>query len=364
MRMLHPIRTLFAAALLVLALVVPGQPATAAPTYPWRGDAAEVADTLATRIAPPDGFERVAAEPGGFAEWLRGLPVKPAGSMVMLYNGLPKVWAAPPAAVIDIDVGKQDLQQCADAIMRLRAEYLFSLGRTGDIGFDYTNGGRVDFKRWSQGMRPVPKKKGVAWSRKGKADASYASFRRYMDQIFSYAGTYSLSRELAEVPVAELRIGDLFIKGGFPGHAMLVADMAENKTTGEKRFLLLQSFMPAQDMHIVLDPRVGRHLALVSGGFRRQARDAGVDVRGGSVEAVEVSRWSLKAFVVLLHPRLLGLVPNDPTTTTAPAPPARAASPRAIRQCPSCRRPNRAAHPRPPDTASLGRRAGARGAPE
>ncbi len=251
----HPIRTLISAALFVLVTATANQAAIAAPTYPWRGEAEPAGETLAARIAPPEGFERIAAETGSFAEWLRGLPVKPKGSMVMLYNGLPKVWAAPPAAVIDIDVGKQDLQQCADAIMRLRAEYFLSLGMTDEIGFDYTNGGRVDFKRWSAGMRPVPKKKGVAWSRKGKADASYASFRRYMDQIFSYAGTYSLSRELDAVPATEIRIGDLFIKGGFPGHAMLVADMAENKTTGEKRFLLLQSYMPAQDMHIVLNPK-------------------------------------------------------------------------------------------------------------
>lgn len=250
--MLHPIRTLLAAAIFAIAAMPAGQ---AAPAYPWRGETATVGETLSARIAPPEGFERVAAEPGSFAEWLRGLPVKPAGSMVMLYNGLPKVWAAPPAAVIDIDIGGKDLQQCADAIMRLRAEYLLSLGRTGDIGFDYTNGGRVDFARWTQGLRPIPKKKGVGWSRKGKADASYASFRRYMDQIFSYAGTYSLSRELDAVPVEEMRIGDLFIKGGFPGHAMLVADMAENKATGERRFLLLQSYMPAQDMHIVLNPK-------------------------------------------------------------------------------------------------------------
>lgn len=252
--MLHPIQTLLAAVLIALAAAVAVETAIAAPAYPWRGEA-PAAETLAARIAPPEGFERIAAEPGSFAEWLRGLPVKPAGSMVMLYNGLPKVWSAPPAAVIDIDVGKQDLQQCADAIMRLRAEYLLSLGKRDEIGFAYTNGGRVDYARWSKGLRPIPKKQGVAWSRKGKADKSYASFRRYMDQIFSYAGTYSLSRELAEVPITDIRIGDLFIKGGFPGHAMLVADMAENKTTGEKRFLLLQSYMPAQDMHIVLNPK-------------------------------------------------------------------------------------------------------------
>lgn len=47
-----------------------------------------------------------------------------------------------------------------------------------------------------------------------------------------------------------MKPGDVFIVGGSPGHAMLVADMAENDR-GEKIFLLMQGYMPAQDIHIV-----------------------------------------------------------------------------------------------------------------
>lgn len=46
------------------------------------------------------------------------------------------------AAVIDIDVEKRDLQQCADAVMRLRAEWLWSIGTKDRIAFNYTGGGR------------------------------------------------------------------------------------------------------------------------------------------------------------------------------------------------------------------------------
>ncbi|MEL6922398.1 MAG: DUF4846 domain-containing protein, partial [Bacteroidota bacterium] len=45
-----------------------------------------------------------------------------------------------------------------------------------------------------------------------------------------------------------------FIQGGFPGHAVIVVDMAENEA-GEKLFLLAQSYMPAQDMHILKNPK-------------------------------------------------------------------------------------------------------------
>ena len=82
----------------------------------------------------------------------------------------------------------------------------------------------------------------------------YAAFRKYMNLVFAYAGTYSLEHELKPAPLADIAIGDVFIKGGFPGHAVLVADMVENPATGEKRFLLIQSYMPAQEMHVLKNP--------------------------------------------------------------------------------------------------------------
>lgn len=228
--------------------------AEAEPRYAWPAGAGRAGDTLETRIPPPAGFVRRPAEPGSWAEWLRRLPLKPAGAPVLLFTGAIKPRQDAHAAVIDIDVGKRDLQQCADAIMRLRAEWLWSSGRRGAIAFNYTGGGRVDFTRWSQGARPS--QDGKRWSSAGKADGSYASFRRYMDAVFTMAGTYSLERELRSVTVADMRIGDVFIKGGFPGHAVLVADMVERPGTGERRFLLLQSFMPAQEMHVLKNPGV------------------------------------------------------------------------------------------------------------
>lgn len=207
---------------------------SAAPsTYAWRtADAG--GETLAQRIQPPPGFARVPAAAGSWGAWLRGLPLKPSGSPVLLYNGSPKWRQDVHVAVIDIDVGSRDLQQCADAIMRLRAEWLYGVGRAREIAFNYTDGKRH------------------AFSSRGKSD--YAAFRKYMTLVFAYAGTYSLERELKPVARADIAIGDIFIKGGFPGHAVLVADMAENAATGERRFLLVQSYMPAQEMHVLKNP--------------------------------------------------------------------------------------------------------------
>ena len=222
------------------------------PRRPWPTTIAN-ADTLASRFSPPEGFERTAADPLSFAAWLRALPLKPHGSAVRLHTGAPKWRQDVHAAVVDIDTGQRDLQQCADAIMRLRAEWLWSIGAKHAIAFNYTGGGRVPYSRFARGEKPS--ESGKSWSRGGKADDSYAGFRRYLVGVFSYAGTYSLERELRAVPDGETpKAGDVFIKGGFPGHAVMVADVVENPRTGERRFLLMQSFMPAQDIHVLKNP--------------------------------------------------------------------------------------------------------------
>ena len=57
---------------------------------------------------------------------LRALPLEPKGSKVQLFNGNEKPYQAGAYAIIKIDIGNRDLQQCADAIMRLKAEYHYS----------------------------------------------------------------------------------------------------------------------------------------------------------------------------------------------------------------------------------------------
>src|SRR5947207_2765902 len=48
-------------------------------------------------------------------------------------------------------------------------------------------------------------------------------------------------------------LGDVFIRGGFPGHAVIVVDVVKNKD-GLKKYLIAQSYMPAQDIHVLLNP--------------------------------------------------------------------------------------------------------------
>ncbi|MGH1417348.1 MAG: DUF4846 domain-containing protein [Hyphomicrobiaceae bacterium] len=243
--------------LIVVGLIGASNAVAGQTRYPWRAAQTTSSpqssfEALSQQIPPPIGFQRLPVGEDSFAAWLRGLPMKPAGAPVMLHTGAKKWRQDAHVGVVDIDVGKRDLQQCADAVMRLRAEYLWSKKRKSDIGFNYTGGGHVAFSRWARGDRPS--ESGKRWRRRARPDASYKSFRRYMIQIFAYAGTYSLAKELKPVALAKLRSGDVFIKGGFPGHAVLVGDVVYNPQTGERRFLLLQSFMPAQDIHVLKNP--------------------------------------------------------------------------------------------------------------
>lgn len=220
------------------------------PGYPWLA-VGLAPESLAARFAPPPGYARVAAAPGGFAGWLRHLPLAPAGAPVRLYDGRLKPRQDVHAAVVEIDVGHRDLQQCADAVMRLRAEYLFQAGRAGEIGFDFTSGARATFSRWAEGWRPRVAGAHVDWRRSAAPDASHAALRRYLDTVFAYAGSSSLARELTPVPaLAEIAIGDVFIHGGFPGHAVLVVDLAA-APDGRPLMLLAQSYMPAQAIHVL-----------------------------------------------------------------------------------------------------------------
>lgn len=94
----------------------------------------------------------------------------------------------------------------------------------------------------------------VTWARSAAPDEGYRSFRRYLDTVFAYAGSASLERDLMPVnDPSRPRAGDVFVRGGYPGHAVLVVDVARD-AIGQRAFLLAQSFMPAQDIHVLRSP--------------------------------------------------------------------------------------------------------------
>jgi len=210
--------------------------------------------TIRTRFITPSGFDRTQEEPNSFQEHLRDLELKPSGSLVNYYNGRTKSNNEVYEAVVNLEIGNKDLHQCADAVMRLRAEYLWVQKMYDKIHFNFTNGQRVDYSMWMKGNRMNIDGNKTKWSLQSNPSNSYNDFWNYMELIFMYAGTASLERELKSVNIDEAQIGDVLIQGGHPGHAVIIVDRAINKSTGKAIYILAQSYMPAQDIQVLKNP--------------------------------------------------------------------------------------------------------------
>jgi len=215
--------------------------------------------TIETRFPAPAGFVRTEWPADSFAVHLRRLPLKPDGAAVRLFDGRIKPNPGVYVAVVDLPIGGRDLHQCADAVIRLRAEYLFSRGRYDDIRFRFSSGFLAEYGRWRRGERITVRGNSVCWHRAAAPSLSYADFWKYLEKVFTYAGTASLARELRGVPGEDPEIGDVFIQpgrgqGGRAGHAVIVVDAAVDRQTGRELFLLAQSYMPAQEIQVLANP--------------------------------------------------------------------------------------------------------------
>jgi len=193
------------------------------------GEVSNIYPTIAT-IPLPEGYKRIDGKDASFSTWLRAISLK-KDKTVYLFDGNKKNGQSAQFAVLNISVGDENLQQCADAVMRLRAEYLFAQKKYSEIFFSDNGEGEYQFEE------PYSKE----------------HLNKYLLKVFRKCGSASLSRQLIHREVDSIQPGDVFIRGGFPGHAAIVMDVAENGE-GKKIFMLAQSYMPAQDIHVLVNP--------------------------------------------------------------------------------------------------------------
>ncbi len=210
--------------------------------------------TLETRIAVPEGYKRTKVKEGSLGRFLRNYPMKKDGKPVLLYDGSEKFNQDAHAAVFKLPIESEDLQQCADSIMRVYAEYFWNTGQKDRIKFHFVDGFLADYARWRDGYRIQVGNSASSWIRSSSYDDSYDNFKKYMRIVFAYAGTLSMEKESEKIPNGQLRIGDIFIKGGSPGHVVMVVDVCKDGE-GKKAFLLGQGYMPAQEFHLLNNPR-------------------------------------------------------------------------------------------------------------
>jgi hypothetical protein len=230
------------------------RPAIDRERYPWLAGATDLApvDALEDRIAPPAGFSRISIAKDAFGAWLRRLPLAAPGTPVLSHRGGVILPADHDnlAAVVALDIGNQDLQQCADSVIRLHAEWRWSQGHRDHL-YQAADKTPMPFEHWARGERVVGHGSSIAWTpATRRPDSSHAAFRGYLDAVFGWTNTVALARDTVPVALADLRPGDFVVQPGSPGHAVLVLDLA-TAPDGRRAVLLGQGFMPAQNFQVL-----------------------------------------------------------------------------------------------------------------
>ena len=209
--------------------------------------------TLETRIKTPNGYEREESQDGTLTSFLRNYEMKDDLSPVLLYNGNEKGNQNAHVAVFKLPIENENLQQCADSVMRVYAEYYWNLGQYDKIKFYLTDGFLCEYSKWIEGYR-VSFDGETKRVKSASYDASYETFLKYLRIVFSYAGTASMENHESEtISLPEMTVGDVILKGGSPGHVVMVIDECVNNE-GKKAYLFAQGYMPAQEFHVIKNP--------------------------------------------------------------------------------------------------------------
>lgn len=182
-------------------------------------------------IPAPIGYKRVDAPKGGYAEYLRSLPLKPRGSKVQLFTGGDARLQCLSAAVINMKM-LSNYEQCADMTMRIRAEYFYKHGRYGEICFTDVNGRK---QRYQGG-------------------GSRKAFEDYLRRVYGICSTFSVHRETKPRALKEVQPGDVLVYKARPGrkygHAILVVDVARSQS-GKIAVMCAEGNTPAREAHVL-----------------------------------------------------------------------------------------------------------------
>ena len=183
-------------------------------------------------ISTPEGFVRIDSDDPGYGKYLRSLPLKPKGAVLKYYWGGVADFQELNYAVVDLPL-LSNAEQCADVCMRLRAEYLYQAGRMADIQFHDVQGNVLTYS----------------------GEDSREAFAKYLRKVFDRANTYSLYKEMATRSIENIQPGDVFVypapDSNSYGHAVMVADVAENPNTHRKAVILVEGIIPARSIHVM-----------------------------------------------------------------------------------------------------------------
>lgn len=214
----------------------------------------EKGSSIITRVKVPKEYTRVVYPKESFQDFIQNYPLKKFGAKVINYDGSQYFNQSGHFGILELSVPKNGLQQCADALIRLRSEYLWKQNRQADIGFEFTSGDYCSWEKYAEGYRPKVRGNKVSFHKTASEDRSKTNFYKYLNLIYTYSGTLSLFNELPKITSAKnLEVGDMLVYPGTPGHIVMIVDKIKDEK-GNQRFVLAQGNTPAQSVHLLKNP--------------------------------------------------------------------------------------------------------------
>ncbi|MBX3395010.1 MAG: hypothetical protein KF841_06545 [Phycisphaerae bacterium] len=255
--------------------------------YAWLSKS-QVADfvPLSEYIAVPPGFSRVKSCEGGFASWLRHLPIAPIGTPVTTSNG--KVVYPAEDGRIAVTLALQPrsgrLLAGANMMIRLRAEYEWSMTERGaSLGFHLTSGHFVAWRPWAAGIRPVIDGRNVTFTGSGQVDDTRANFCAYLETLFQYTSSLSLLDDSRPLDEPILAAGDMFLPPSRCSQPLMVLDIATDRE-GAVCVLLGRGGVPAQTFHVLRGADGSPWFPVMQGGS--------ISVEGQTYDMSQLRRWA------------------------------------------------------------------------
>ena len=180
---------------------------------------------------PSNDYERIAIEQNSFAEYLRNLPLKNKGSEVIDYRGgvFKSSSDTSVAFIVDMDIKGRRLEQCMDILVRIYAEYLWVVNQVDNLILPLPGGYWLKWQDWNAGLRPFFKGINVSMIKSDQPDSSYNAYRTYLNTVYSESHTQQFYHAYQTVDREKVQIGDIIIKKGTKGHAIMIVDMAKSK---------------------------------------------------------------------------------------------------------------------------------------
>lgn len=201
---------------------------------------------------PSYDYKRIEIEKNSFAEYLRNLPLKEKGSDVINYRGgiFKSSSDTSVAYVVNMNIMGRRLEQCMDILVRLYAEYLWSVKQIDSLILPLPGGYWLQWSDWRSGLRPVFNGIKMKMQRSIQHANLEKNYQSYLNIIYNESHTQQFFYAYQSLRRENVQIGDIIIKKGTKGHAVMIVDLAKNKE-GELIALIGNGDTPACQLFLL-----------------------------------------------------------------------------------------------------------------